>query len=305
MKDVSIDTRSQRMLELLAQGAGSKLIAKELGYQDGTMRVYLHNLYRKLGVANKTEAVIWYLKNGEPDRPTAGFAVAQVPFLDDPVGQMALADGLYATLGVMGQFLGPWSRVWEVGAKLSGDDLDVPPEGIRARSLWSALLKGDFAAGKADYEADEGSAFLGQDSKPVSGAVFLAAMLVAGGYSHAARQFISRLKDKRRSGPTLPAREASLLDAALEAFEGKDGLGRLQKLAEGTSPAPFRQLAMAMLFHAALLRRDTVLARQVASMLWKEAEAARKELQAVGDTALAPARTATPPPSKKERATGR
>ena len=64
MKDFVIDTRSQRMLELLAQGAGSKLIAKELGYQDGTMRVYLHNLYRKIGVANKTEAVIWFLKRG-------------------------------------------------------------------------------------------------------------------------------------------------------------------------------------------------------------------------------------------------
>ena len=37
-KEFVIDTRSQRMLELLAQGAGSKHIAKELGYQDGTMR---------------------------------------------------------------------------------------------------------------------------------------------------------------------------------------------------------------------------------------------------------------------------
>ena len=64
IKETPLDTRSQRMLELLAQGAGSKLIAKELGYQDGTMRVYLHNLYRKIGVANKTEAVIWFLKRG-------------------------------------------------------------------------------------------------------------------------------------------------------------------------------------------------------------------------------------------------
>ena len=62
MNETMIDTRSRRMLELLAQGAGSKLIAKELGYQEGTMRVYLHNLYRKIGVGNKTEAVIWYLR---------------------------------------------------------------------------------------------------------------------------------------------------------------------------------------------------------------------------------------------------
>ena len=75
-KEFVIDTRSQRMLELLAQGAGSKLIAKELGYQDGTMRVYLHNLYRKLGVANKTEAVIWYLKRGGSSERPAELAAA-------------------------------------------------------------------------------------------------------------------------------------------------------------------------------------------------------------------------------------
>ena len=287
MEMTALDARSHRMLELLAQGAGSKLIAKELGYQDGTMRVYLHNLYRKLGVANKTEAVIWYMRNAEAHRPGAVPAAAAQPFHDDPVGQMALGDGLYATLGVMGQFLGPWSRAWEVGAKLAGEDSDIPPEGLRARGLWNALLKGDFAAGKADFESDEGSGFIGgQEAKPASGAVYLAAVLVAGGYSHAARQFISRLKDKRRSGPTLPAREASLLDAALEAFEGRDGVARLQKLAEGNAPAPFRQLAMALLFHAALYRRDNVLARQVAATIWKEAEAVRKELRGMGDSPL-------------------
>jgi hypothetical protein len=293
------------MLELLAQGAGSKLIAKELGYQDGTMRVYLHNLYRKLGVANKTEAVIWYLKNGTP-RIGAAPAPVVPAFHDDPVGQMAITDGLYITLGVMGQFLGPWSRVWEVGARLAGDDCDIPPEGMRARMLWNALLKGDFAGGKADYEVDEGSAFIGsQESKHTSGAVYLAAVLVAGGYSHAARQFVSRLKDKRRSGPTLPAREAALLDTALEAFEGKDGLPRLQKITEGTGPAPLRHLAMALMFHAALSRRDAVLARQTASVLWKEAEAARKELQAMGDSALSVARASQPVPQRREKAAAR
>jgi hypothetical protein len=283
------------MLELLAQGAGSKLIAKELGYQDGTMRVYLHNLYRKLGVANKTEAVIWYMRNAEAPRPGAVPVAAAQPFHDDPVGQMALSDGLYATLGVMGQFLGPWSRAWEVGAKLSGEGSEIPPEGLRARALWNALLKGDFAGGKADFESDEGSGFIGggPEAKSTSGAVYLAALLVAGGYSHAARQFISRLKDKRRSGPTLPAREASLLDAALEAFEGRDGVARLQKLAEGNTPPPFRQLAMVLLFHSALYRRDSVLARQVASAIWKQAEAVRKELQGMGDSPL---------PSKKAAA---
>src|SRR5687768_15225777 len=145
MKEVTLDTRSQRMLELLAQGAGSKLIAKELGYQDGTMRVYLHNLYRKIGVANKTEAVIWFLKRGGSTERAGEPALAPARRGDDLVGEMALAEGLYTTLGVVGCYLGPWGRVWEVGAKLSGEDATVDSETRRARgrALWNALLRGD------------------------------------------------------------------------------------------------------------------------------------------------------------------
>jgi DNA-binding CsgD family transcriptional regulator len=297
MKDFVIDTRSQRMLELLAQGAGSKLIAKELGYQDGTMRVYLHNLYRKIGVANKTEAVIWYLKRGGSTDRAAEPAAAPLRRGDDLVGEMAMADGLFATLGVMGQYLGPFGRVWEVGAKLSGEAADADPEGRRARSraLWNALMKGDFAYGKAIYDADEGYATL---SGSAPDAVMLAALLIAGGYSHAARQLASKLTDRRRSRPAVPAREAALLDIAFEAFEGKlpaPGLARLQKATEGSTAPNARQLAMVMLFHAARVRRDPERARQVAGTLWTEAEAARKELQAMGDSALAPTRASSTP----------
>jgi DNA-binding CsgD family transcriptional regulator len=55
-----LDAKQQRMLELLAEGKRSRQIAQAMGYQEGTMRVYLHNLYRYLGVANRLEAVIWY-----------------------------------------------------------------------------------------------------------------------------------------------------------------------------------------------------------------------------------------------------
>ena len=303
MKDFVIDTRSQRMLELLAQGAGSKLIAKELGYQDGTMRVYLHNLYRKIGVANKTEAVIWYLKRGGGAERAGEPAAAPLRRGDDLVGEMALADGLYATLGVLGNYLGPWGRVWEVGAKLSGAEADRDTDARRARgrALWNALLKGDFAYGKSLYDLDEGYAML---SGSASDAVLLAALLVAGGYSHAARQLASKLTDRRRSRPAVPAREAALMDAAFEAFEGKSagpGLTRLQKSSEGSSAAPYRQLAMVLLFHAARSRRDPERARQVANALWAEAEAARKELHTMGDNALSAPRAAAAAPKATVR----
>jgi DNA-binding CsgD family transcriptional regulator len=306
MKDVVIDTRSQRMLELLAQGAGSKLIAKELGYQDGTMRVYLHNLYRKIGVANKTEAVIWYLRRGGiAGRPAETAAPLQRS--DDLVGDMALADGLYATMGVTGQYLGPFSRVWEVGLRLGGEVDDGDPEGRRSRSraLWNALMKGDFAYGKEIYDADEGYALL---SAGGADAVMLAALLSAGGYSHAAHQLASKLTDRRRSRPAVPAKEAALLDGVFEAFEGKasgPGLARLQKLAEGTTPN--RQLAMVMLFHASRARRDQERARQVANALWAEAEAARRDLQAMGDNVLGPPRgaAASAKPATREKGNSR
>jgi DNA-binding NarL/FixJ family response regulator len=64
MKDAWMDAKSERMLELLAEGSPSRVIARQMGYQEGTMRVYLHKLYKKIGVANKTEAVIWYLNRG-------------------------------------------------------------------------------------------------------------------------------------------------------------------------------------------------------------------------------------------------
>jgi DNA-binding CsgD family transcriptional regulator len=286
MKDVSIDTRSQRMLELLAQGAGSKLIAKELGYQDGTMRVYLHNLYRKLGVANKTEAVIWYLKRGgSADRSGEPAVVLPRPG-DDPAGEMALAEGLYAMLGVMGQYLGPYGRGWEIATRAAGEDLERDSGRGRSRALWNALLKGDFAYAKAAYDLDEGYGVL---SSSASDGVLLTALLVAGGYSHAAHQLASKLSDRRRSRPAVPAREATLLEIAFEAFEGKQpgtGIARLQKSAEASAAPPHhRHLAMALLFHAARTRRDFERARQVANALWVEAEAARKELQGSGEHA--------------------
>lgn len=50
----------QRMLELLAEGRSIEEIAKATGYQPGTMRVYLHTLYRHLGVGNRSEAAAWF-----------------------------------------------------------------------------------------------------------------------------------------------------------------------------------------------------------------------------------------------------
>src|ERR1700733_13423634 len=76
MKAVALEARGQRMLELLAEGASARVIARKLGYSEGTTRVYLHNLYRVIGVRNKTEAVIWHLNR---TRPASGPRLEAVP----------------------------------------------------------------------------------------------------------------------------------------------------------------------------------------------------------------------------------
>lgn len=309
MNDMMMDTRSRRMLELLAQGAGSKLIAKELGYQEGTMRVYLHNLYRKLGVGNKTEAVIWYLKRTGLSGVSAAEEAPPAVGHDDLFGEMALGENLYAALGVMSRFTGPYGRVWEIGVRLSGDEVDPRkrPQRERARALWNALLKGDFAFGKQVYDVAEGADVL-MESAP--DAVLLVSLLTAGGYSAAAEQVAARLTDRRRARLAISAREVALVKLLPEAFDSRSaqGLTRLGRVASDRTSSPaIRQLAVVLLFHAHRARKDAERARQAAAAIWGEAEDARKDLQAMGDRALdgrpagASARTA----SVREKAAAR
>ena len=43
-KNSTINAKELQMLELLAQGGTSKSMALNMGYKEGTMRVYLHDL---------------------------------------------------------------------------------------------------------------------------------------------------------------------------------------------------------------------------------------------------------------------
>lgn len=57
----SLSTREQEIVALLAEGLSSKEIATRLGISTGTVRVHLHTIYGKLGVENRTQAVVKYL----------------------------------------------------------------------------------------------------------------------------------------------------------------------------------------------------------------------------------------------------
>ena len=291
--DQALDARSERILELLSRGSSSRDLAEKLGYQEGTMRVYLHHLYRKIGVANKTEAVIWHLKRAQSAAAVAPIeeSSAAAP-TDDLFGDMALREGLYTALGVMSAFIGPFGRVWEVGQRLAGEEVDQEMQARRdrVRGLWKALLQGDWATGKRMFDAGETDEML---VTAASDAVLLAALLHLGGYTAAAQRVGSGLALRRRTG-SITVREASMLKALEGALEGDgDDLAELHSLC--TEKGGIKQVAMVLLFHAYAMRKDAERARKTANVVWAEAEAAKQQLIAMGERPFATPRSAPAP----------
>nr|WP_280207662.1 helix-turn-helix transcriptional regulator [Brevibacillus sp. AY1] len=54
----ALTAKELSILSRLRQGASNKEIAHELGNTVGTVKVYLHRIYGKLGVTNRTQAML-------------------------------------------------------------------------------------------------------------------------------------------------------------------------------------------------------------------------------------------------------
>jgi DNA-binding NarL/FixJ family response regulator len=52
------------MLKALSRGLSNQAISKEFWVTEQTVKFHLSNIYRKLGVANRTEAGRWAHENG-------------------------------------------------------------------------------------------------------------------------------------------------------------------------------------------------------------------------------------------------
>jgi DNA-binding NarL/FixJ family response regulator len=50
----ALTAREREVSELVAQGLSNKHIARQLDVSEGTVKIHLHNIYRKLGVMNRT-----------------------------------------------------------------------------------------------------------------------------------------------------------------------------------------------------------------------------------------------------------
>jgi DNA-binding NarL/FixJ family response regulator len=59
-----LSTREVEILQGVARGLSNRAIAKELWLSDQTVKFHLHNVYRKLGVSNRTEAARYAFEHG-------------------------------------------------------------------------------------------------------------------------------------------------------------------------------------------------------------------------------------------------
>lgn len=67
---VNLSKREQQVLERLAGGMGNEAIAKDLGLSPQTIRNYVTNLYEKLEVHSRSEAIVWARERGIVGRQT-------------------------------------------------------------------------------------------------------------------------------------------------------------------------------------------------------------------------------------------
>jgi DNA-binding NarL/FixJ family response regulator len=56
--------REREILDLIADGLATKVIARRLGITQPTVRKHLTSIYRQIGVADRTQAALWAVEHG-------------------------------------------------------------------------------------------------------------------------------------------------------------------------------------------------------------------------------------------------
>lgn len=60
----ALSPRELEVLKLASRGETNAEIARDLGVTVHAVKFHLASIYRKLGVANRTEAAVWLLEHG-------------------------------------------------------------------------------------------------------------------------------------------------------------------------------------------------------------------------------------------------
>ena len=57
--------REMQVTRLVSHGLANKVIAEQLGLREGTVKIHLHNIYRKLRVPNRTVLMLNWIAERE------------------------------------------------------------------------------------------------------------------------------------------------------------------------------------------------------------------------------------------------
>jgi len=72
MSQIDFTVREDQIVALIAEGKNNKIIARELGISDGTVKVHVKNILRKLNLSSRLEIAVWAFEHGysnaEPDQ---------------------------------------------------------------------------------------------------------------------------------------------------------------------------------------------------------------------------------------------
>jgi len=63
LAEVELTAREQEILGLISCGMSNRLISKELDIKEGTVKVHVKHLLKKLNLHSRVEAAVWALKN--------------------------------------------------------------------------------------------------------------------------------------------------------------------------------------------------------------------------------------------------
>jgi DNA-binding CsgD family transcriptional regulator len=63
---IALSSRELEVLSMTSAGCTNREIAKRLGVTVHAVKFHLSSVYRKLGVANRTEAAVAFLQSGGP-----------------------------------------------------------------------------------------------------------------------------------------------------------------------------------------------------------------------------------------------
>ena len=58
LADDPLTTRERQIVLVLSEGVSNREIGRRLSVAEGTVKVHLHNIYRKLGIDNRTSLAV-------------------------------------------------------------------------------------------------------------------------------------------------------------------------------------------------------------------------------------------------------